>query len=282
MGLGPARKSYRYRNNRQSNRWRQIGISACALLIPPAAIVATAYAMLQPRPAVVSGTAPNSVISLAQAHAATAPIGASPEARFAAPEPAMSGQGIPQPAAQPAMEHKQAGSLSAKKIVEPYRAPGAVDSSSASTQPAPPMPTESTSAAPAVPTGGTESDALASAGYEPTQKDMTRVPMGPVPVRVTVVTAPNGARTAEAPAESSTLATALAAEARGLRSARSHFRSYIRHLAHHGTARSEARAARWRAKSHEFSLHGFLQQLGSSREREAQRADATGGHTPSR
>jgi hypothetical protein len=308
MGFGPARKGYRYRNNRHSNRWRQIGISACVLFMPPIAIGATAYTMLPPRPdrPVIEATAPNRVMLSIQAHAAVAPAAAPSEAPPAAPELAPADQAMPQPAPQPRRNQTGSHPMGAQKFAEPDRPRNVMHSASSSMQSAPGVEVEgnTTASAAAAPANGTDGHALAEAGHQPTQKDWARVAMGPVPVHVMVVTAPNAARAvvagtpsstpapatppmqplADAPPEPSGLTADLAAEAQGLRSARSHFRSYIRHLAHRSsTVRAEVRAARSQPKSQpEFSLRGFLERLGGTRQRDSQRADASGGRSPPR
>jgi hypothetical protein len=305
MGFRSVRKSYRYRN-RYGRPWGQIAISACLLLAPPIAIGAIAYSMLPPRPdrSAIVISVPNRMIPSIQAHAAAGPVIALPE--VAPPVSTTTARAMPQAAEQPATALYETDLLASveQKMPEPIRSRSVIRSGNSAAPSASAIQDEETATTAAVgaPANGTGGYAFADAGHELTQKDLARVPVGPVPVHVTVVTAPNAARAdvgetsntsarsaatssaplTDVPQERSGLVAGLAAEARGLRSARSHFRSYIRHLAHRGAVRTETRqerAARWQSKSqHELSLGGFLQQLGTTSQRDAQRADASGGH----
>jgi hypothetical protein len=153
MAVRTARTSEKSRN-----RWGQIGISACVLLLPPIAIGAAATAMLASRQDIAARDAAPAAQSIAIAVAAETVPAFERDAALAQPP-------LPEPVGpQPALPPPAAGKHAAT--------------------PAP---------------GGAGTYSLASAGQElapqtpqapQAGKDMARL-MGPVPVRVTVVVAPN-------------------------------------------------------------------------------------------
>jgi hypothetical protein len=161
MAVRTARTSEKSRN-----RWGQIGISACVLLLPPIAIGAAATAMLVPRQDTAARDAAPAAQSIAIAVTAETVPAFERDAALAQPplpEPLQPGPALPPPAA-------------GKPGAAPAPAPGGAGTyslASAGQEPAPQAPRAPQ--APQAPQAG---------------KDMARL-MGPVPVHVTVVVAPN-------------------------------------------------------------------------------------------
>jgi hypothetical protein len=269
MAVRTARTSEKSRN-----RWGQIGISACVLLLPPIAIGAAANAMLASRQDTAARDAAPAAQSIAIAVAAES---------------------------VPAFE--RAGALAQPRLPEPVQPQPALPLRAAAKHGAAP--------APAPAPGGAGTYSLASAGQESAPrapqapqvpqapqagKDMARL-MGPVPVHVTVVVAPNAghadgteteppageplpppatpaelpperpAMPAELPPEPPTGSAAdLPAEARTARSSLLHVPiPPIRHPAHRNPVRDKARVARSQPQPTDplSALRSWLQQLGS-------------------
>jgi len=130
-------------NTTQQNIWVQLGVSACALLLPPVALGAAVFSMLPMRDEGAGRPAPGA----AEAHVTT------PKSRIEAAWPI------------------NADSQSLVEATEPRLATGK----------------------PASTSDGRSSASSAVARYEPfSKKDMARV-LGPIPVRVTIVTPPAAA-----------------------------------------------------------------------------------------
>ena len=175
------------------NRWGQIGISACVLMLPPIALGGAAIAMLTPPNEIATRDAlpAAKTIAMSLAAEAVAAFDAAP-AQAALTPPAT----LPQ-ATQPAARNG-AGPMAGQQKVT---AQNAGEQRGAMADPS---------------SGGAGAYSLASAGQDrpvqplqsvqspqpppasPSGKDMARL-MGPVPVRVTVVVAPNASHEAMLP-----------------------------------------------------------------------------------
>jgi hypothetical protein len=184
------------------------------------------------------------------------------------------------------VEFRPAGSELPLAASEPGRdaaapQPAAPPPASAAAKPAPPSKPASPAAA---------AYSLAGAHSEPAGKDVSRV-MGPVPVRVTTVIAPNiadvesgqsaapgheAAPSQIAPAPDAVPDAEPPPAVRAVPSPEStpkqrvfslhRVHSYVRQLARRSPARNETRAARWADKPHQaFSLRNWFQQLGGRR-----------------
>ena len=244
-------------------------MSACVLLLPPIAIGVAAYAMLPSRDEVTAqpSTMPvadvgNATSALAVATAPAQPPVDQPSPQGQSPAPFSTGAGTG-PRKDPA------------RIGERSSAPPR----SAAPTPLPPAPPAPTSAAAVVAAAGIpDTPTVASASEQSAEKDLARV-MGPVPVHVTVLVAPNAGHAAErpegtetgvppsaavleesAPNSSPRMAGDPPAGGRAGHAGRHLRKHFARHVTHRSAARDESHAE---AKPRSFSLRNWLQQLGS-------------------
>jgi hypothetical protein len=191
-------------NEKSRNRWCQIGISACVLLLPPIAIGAAATAMLAPRHDNAARDAAPAAQSIAIGVAAEAAPAFERDATLAQPN-------LPEPAGPAAGPRAGVGNGGAGLTAGQQKdAPQTVGQrrraavTGAALPAVPPSATEKHAAAPAPSGAGTYS--LASAGQEPGSqapqaqagKDMARLM---VPVHVTVVVPPNADHGESTPTE---------------------------------------------------------------------------------
>jgi len=283
------------------DRWSQIGISACVLLLPPIAIGAAAYAMLPSREEIA---APVLAVSVPDASAPVTSVGAGTKAIASA---AAAAAPVQSPASEPASPPRQMPApVSTGAGTGPHKDPARVGEQQSraieqagQTPPlaAPESPAPGTSSSPpaaaAASTSGTY--ALASAAEQPVERDLAQV-MGPVPVHVTVLVAPNAAHAGHkrpdatetgppsgepplamleepAPDPPRRIGVDTPAEGRAARPSHHLRKHFARHVAHRNASREDTRGrdeARVESKpQRSFSLRNWLQQLGS-RQRPAQ------------
>jgi hypothetical protein len=282
------------RSKATRNVWAQVGVSALVLLLPPIALGAAVYAMLPGREAAAVRPAAPAVADarpvVQQPAVETWPLEV--EAQPSA-QPTQPAAVAPQPRTA-AAKPPSSFSLASARQESTGKAPAKDPAPAAAKDPA----TRDAPAKDASVTDSGSKDAVSTNG-----KDTARV-LNSVPVRVTVVTAPTAAApppaadvdspptgsineppriaAAEMPPPALPLVqapavqespTAQSPEVPAATGSRRHGRfSYLRHLARrnnlHAEARSEARTARWNARSdHAFSLRNWLNGIGTTRQR---------------
>jgi hypothetical protein len=294
------------RSKATRNVWAQVGVSALVLLLPPIALGAAVYAMLPGREAAaVRPVAPavadaRPVVQQPAVETWPLEVEAQPPA-----QPTQPAAVAPQPrtaAAKPPSSFSLASARQESTGKAPARDSGTKDAATKDA-PAKDPGTKDAPARDAAAKDAPAKDPGSKDAVSTTGKDTARV-LNSVPVRVTVVTAPTAAApppaadvdspptgsineplriaAAEMPQPALPLAqapavqespTAQSPEAPAATGSRRHGRfSYLRHLARrnnlHAEARSEARTARWNARSdHAFSLRNWLNGIGTTRQR---------------
>jgi hypothetical protein len=269
-------------NTTQQNIWAQLGVSACALLLPPMALGAAVFSMLPTRDQGIGRPVPGATAETHvttpkfqakdawPANADSQPVAEAPELVFATGKPAASADGRG-PASSANARQEPASKKDTARVLGPVPVRVTIVTPPAAANPPPSADADNTT------TGSIGAAPWPAAAVEVPTSLLPRVPPGPVlilpPQRpaaqapTTQVSAPQ-VSALQAPAAGRPSAEAAPAPAS---TARKQMRpSYLRTLAAHGgahaEARSEARTIRRNVQpqpQQEFSFKNWLQQLGT-------------------